>query len=137
MFSSEVNIRVRYAETDKMGYVYYGNYATYFEVARVEALRDLGISYKALEDIGTMLPVLEMKTKFIRPARYDQLLTVKTTIKELPTSRFFFHHEVFNENNELLNVSEVTLVFVDAQLMKPMPAPAIIMDLFAKYFKPA
>lgn len=137
MFTSEVNIRVRYAETDKMGYVYYGNYATYFEVARVEALRDTGISYKDLEDMGIMLPVLEMKNKFIRPARYDQLLTIKTTVKELPTSRWTFYHEVFNENKELLNVSEVTLVFVDAKLMKPMPAPAVIMDLFAKYFKQA
>lgn len=135
MFSSEVNIRVRYAETDKMGYVYHGNYATYFEVARVEALRDAGISYKDMEDMGIMMPVLELKTKFIRPAKYDQLLTVKTTIKDLPTSRFVFHYEVFNENQELLTVAETTLVFVDSKSMKPMPAPMAIMNLLAKHFE--
>ena len=84
MFHSQVSIRVRYAETDRMGYVYYGNYTTYLEVARVEALRELGLSYKKMEDDGIMLPVLSLNIKFIKPAFYDDVITVKTCIKEMP-----------------------------------------------------
>ncbi|MES2387034.1 MAG: thioesterase family protein [Bacteroidota bacterium] len=113
MFTAEIQVRVRYAETDRMGYVYYGNYATYFEVARVESLRALGFTYKGMEDSGVMLPVLELKTKFIRPARYDDLLTVKTEIRQMPGTRIHFHYEVFSSEGELLTIAETTLVFVD------------------------
>ncbi|MBP6403824.1 MAG: acyl-CoA thioesterase, partial [Bacteroidia bacterium] len=84
MYTSEIQVRVRYAETDQMGYVYYGNYAAYFEVARVEALRSLGFSYKKLEEDGLMLPVLDFSVKYFKPAYYDDVLTIKTTIRELP-----------------------------------------------------
>ena len=119
MYSSETQIRVRYAETDQMGIVYYGNYATYFEVARVEALRSLGITYKSMEDSGVMLPVLDQYIKYVKPARYDDMLTVKTYLKERPGARIKFDYEVYNENGVLLTIGNTTLVFVDSQTMRP------------------
>ena len=90
MFISTTQIRVRYAETDKMGYVYYGNYAQYFEVGRVEGLRDLGLSYKKMEDEGILLPVVEFQIKYLKPAYYDDLLTIKTTITLVKGALIFF-----------------------------------------------
>src|SRR3954463_1583998 len=106
MICKDVQVRVRYAETDKMGYVYYGNYATYFEIGRVETLRKLGTSYKALEDSGIMLPVLEYKSKYIKAAKYDDLLTIRTFIRKIPTVRIVFDYEVYNQDMVLLNVAE-------------------------------
>jgi acyl-CoA thioester hydrolase len=123
MFSHQTNIRVRYAETDKMGYVYYGNYATYFEVARVEALRSLGVNYKEMEDSGVMLPVLSYSTKFFKPAFYDEELTIKLYIKELPKARIHFYFETFNSSDIKINEAEVVLVFVDMEKNKPCSAP--------------
>ena len=123
MFSHQTNIRVRYAETDKMGYVYYGNYATYFEVARVEALRNLGVNYKEMEDTGVMLPVLSYSTKFFKPAFYDEELTIKLYIKELPKARIHFYFETFNSSDIKINEAEVVLVFVDMEKNKPCSAP--------------
>ena len=120
MIIHEIQIRVRYAETDQMGYVYYGNYATYFEVARVETFRSIGFSYKEMEDEGIMMPVLEYKTKYIKPAYYDDLLTIKVMINEKPGVRIRFEYEVYNEAKVLLNVSETTLVFVSKQTGKPI-----------------
>ena len=97
MFTSTTQIRVRYAETDKMGYVYYGNYAQYYEVGRVEGLRDLGLSYRAMEDAGILLPVMEYQIKYFKPAYYDDLLTIKTTILELKGARIFFEYETLNQ----------------------------------------
>lgn len=134
MFSHSTTIRVRYAETDQMAYVYYGNYATYFEVARVESFRELGFSYKTMEDTGIMMPVMEFKTKFIRPAVYDDLLTIKTSIKELPGTRIRFDYEVYNESGTLLNVAETTLVFVNAETKRPCPMPDYFLDLIKPYF---
>jgi len=134
MYQQEIQIRVRYAETDKMGYVYYGNYATYFEVARVESLRKLGMSYLEMENEGVMLPVLEYKTKFIKPGKYDDLLTIKTTINTLPSARIHFTYEVFNEANVLLNISETTLVFVNAQTGRPCLAPDRFLNAIKPYF---
>ena len=119
MFTYETQIRVRYAETDQMGYVYYGNYGAYFEVARVEAFRSLGLSYKEMEQSGIMMPVLEYKAKYIYPCKYDELITVKTTIKEKPGVRIVFYYEVFNEENRLATIGETTLVFVDMNTKKP------------------
>src|SRR3972149_10534934 len=107
MFISELKLRVRYGETDRMGYVYYGNYAEYFEVARVEALRELGMNYKDMEDSGIMLPVYTFSVKYFKPAFYDDLLTIKTNIKEIPKARITFSHEIYNEKRELLNTGEV------------------------------
>src|SRR5438132_6027554 len=113
MFVSEVKIRVSYGETDRMGYVYYGNYAQYFEVARVEALRKLGFSYRKLEDEGVILPVLNYSVKFLKPAFYDDELTIKIAINELPTARIRFDYEVFNEKNERITIADTTLVFIN------------------------
>lgn len=134
MFTYETNIRVRYAETDQMGYVYYGNYATYYEVARVEALRSLGITYKSLEKQGILLPVLENRSKYIRPARYDDLLTLKITMPELPGSRLRFTYEVFNEEEKLINLGETTLVFISKESEKPIQAPEFLLNLLKPFF---
>lgn len=124
MYSSETELRVRYGETDRMGYAYYGNYAEYIEVGRVEALRELGFSYRELEDSGVLLPVMEYWSKFIRPALYDDLLTVRTMIEEVPETRFPFDYEVLNEQGELLTKAHTTLVFVDKESGRPCQCPS-------------
>jgi len=134
MICHEVQVRVRYAETDRMGYVYYGNYATYFEVARVETLRYIGTSYKELEDSGIMLPVLEYKTKYLKPAKYDDVLTIRTFIRQKPSIRITFDYEVYNQENILLNTAETTLVFVNAQTGKPCQAPSEVLNRMESYF---
>ena len=134
MFTSEVKIRVRYGETDQMGYVYYGNYAEYFEVARVEALRELGMNYKEMEENGIMLPVYTLGIKYIQPARYDDMLTIKTSIKEIPKARITFLHEIYNEKPELLNTGEVTLVFINTKSKKPIGAPENFLKKIRKYY---
>ncbi|MFY0628013.1 MAG: acyl-CoA thioesterase [Reichenbachiella sp.] len=134
MFTSEAQIRVRYAETDQMGYVYYGNYATYYEVARIESLRHLGFSYKKLESRGVMMPVLELKSKYIKPGIYDDLLTIKVKIASFPKVRIHFEYEIFNEENILINVGETTLVFVDIKTKKPCKMPDEMVELFKPYF---
>lgn len=134
MFTFETNIRVRYAETDQMGVVYYGNYAAYLEVARVESFRHLGLSYKKLEESGVMMPVLEYKTKYIRPAKYDDLLTIKLMIKSKPTTRIVFEYEIYNEEKVLLNISETTLVFISSSSGRPVTAPENFIKIFEGSF---
>ena len=133
MIQHSIQLRVRYSETDQMSYVYYGNYASYFEVARVEAFRHIGFSYKEMEEAGILMPVLEYKTKYIKPAKYDDLLTIKVSIKEKPGIKIKFEYEVFNEADLLLNVAETTLVFIN-KMGKPVLPPAIFMSYFEKYF---
>ena len=132
MFSHEVKIRVRYAETDKMGYVYYGNYATYFEVGRVEAMRALGVSYKTIEATGIMMPVAEYSVKYLRPVFYDEKITVKTTIKELPKARITFYYETYKETGELANEAFTTLAFYNIEKQRPCPAPKELTDAIGK-----
>jgi acyl-CoA thioester hydrolase len=134
MYQFETSIRVRYAETDQMGYVYYGNYATYYEVTRVEALRSLGISYKILEENGVLMPVLENWSKYIRPAKYDDLLTIKLFLKEMPAMRITFEYEVFNEDKKLINLGSTTLVFLDKSSGKPIQVPDIVQDVLKPFF---
>jgi acyl-CoA thioester hydrolase len=134
MLSHNETIRVRYGETDQMGYVYYGNYALYYEVGRVELLRSLGISYNDLEKEGVALPVLNFEIKYIKPARYDELLTIKTTISELPASRITFHYECFNQENILINIAKATLVFVNTENGRPIKCPIHIEELFSAHF---
>ncbi len=134
MYVNEIQIRVRYAETDQMGFVYYGNYATYFEVARVEMLRRLGFTYKKLEEEGVLLPVLEFSIEYIRPAYYDDLLIIKTSIKEVPGARIKFSYETMNEKKDLLNIAETTLVFVDKKSGRPRRAPTDLLDAIKKFF---
>ena len=124
MITNEIKVRVRYAETDQMGYVYYGNYATYFEVARVELLRSIGFTYKKLEEEGIMLPVFEFSIKYFKPAFYDDLLTIKTTLEYNDGARIRFHYEIFNESGSLLNKAETTLVFIDRTTNRPTIMPA-------------
>ena len=134
MYISETTLRVRYAETDRMGYAYYGNYAQYFEVGRVEALRNLGMNYKTMEDNGIFLPVYTFNIKYFKPAFYDDLLTIKTTVKEIPQTRIHFEYETFNEKSELLNKGDTTLVFIDKSTNKPCAAPQEFIDKLKKYF---
>ena len=135
MYSSETKIRVRYAETDQMGYVYYGNYAQYYEVGRVEALRQLGMSYKDMEQNGIMLPVLSYSIKYFKPAFYDEELTIKTIIKDIPGARIVFEYECFNEKGILLNKGETTLVFINKETNKPISAPADFVNLLVAKIK--
>jgi len=114
MYVSTTQIRVRYGETDQMGYLYYGNYALYYEVGRAESIRQLGFTYKQLEDMGILMPVVDLHAQYFRPALYDDLITVKTILKELPGgSKVAFHSELYNEQNTLLNKGVTTLVFYD------------------------
>jgi acyl-CoA thioester hydrolase len=134
MFKTELQIRVRYSETDRMSYVYYGNYAQYFEVARVEALRTLGITYKTMEDEGVMLPVLEFHIKYLKPAFYDDLLTIKTCIPKLPEARIYFEYETLNSRGDLLNKASTSLVFVKSLTGKPCPAPADLLEKMKPFY---
>lgn len=124
MISSIISIRVRYGETDQMGVVYHGNYATYCEVARVEFFRQIGLPYKELEGKGIMLPVTELSFKFLKPAYYDDLLSVKTYLKEIPKSaRIVFTYEIYNEKQELLTTGISSLAFVDMKTRRPVRCP--------------
>src|SRR5690606_38074518 len=113
MYVHETHIRVRYSETDQMSYMYYGNYAAFYEVGRVEMLRSLGLSYRSFEEQGIMMPVLELQSKFIKPARYDDLITVRTILKDLPGARIHFDYELYNEGGQLINTGNTRLVFID------------------------
>ena len=135
MIRDEIKIRVRYSETDKMGYVYYGNYAAYFEVARVEMLRELGFTYKKMEDDGILLPVADFHIKYIKPAYYDDELTIVIKITEMPLSKIQFTYETFNQNGVLLNTAETVLVFVDGNTGRPCRSPQSIQDKARPYFE--
>jgi acyl-CoA thioester hydrolase len=135
MYQSETSVRVRYGETDQMAYVYYGNYAMYYEVARVESLRRLGVTYKELEASGVMMPVLENYSRFLMAARYDELLRIVTTIKEKPTVKIKFEYEIFNEENKLIHQGETILAFVDQKSGRPCRPPELMMSVLAPFFK--
>ena len=134
MYQDEIKIRVRYSETDKMGYVYYGNYAAYFEVARVELMRELGMSYLKMEEEGIMLPVVDFHIKYMKPAFYDDLLTIKTKIIKNPVTKIEFSYEMYNEAGDLLNQAETILVFVHIATGKPCKAPAYFIEKIAPFF---
>jgi acyl-CoA thioester hydrolase len=135
MYTSETTVRVRYGETDQMGYAYYGYYAMYYEVARVESLRKLGLTYKAIEAQGIIMPVLENKSKYIAPAFYDELLRIVCVIRERPGIRIRFNYEIFNEENKLINIGETLLVFVDKQTSKPCRPPLSMEKVLEPFFK--
>jgi len=122
-FYAKTTLRVRYAETDKMGYCYYGNYAQYCEVGRVEAMRSAGMSYRELEEQGIMMPVMDFYVRYIAPAKYDDLIEITTYIKEIKGAKMLFDYEIHNEQKELLVQAKTTLVFVSSQSMKPIKAP--------------
>ena len=133
MYQTETFIRIRYAETDRMGYAYYGNYATYFEVARVEALRQLGITYRELEDEGILLPVSEYSIRFIKPAYYDDEIMIKTMITELPGVRLKFSYETY-AGDTIINRATTDLVFVDKHTGRPMKCPAHVLEKLAPFY---
>jgi acyl-CoA thioester hydrolase len=135
MYTSETFVRVRYGETDQMGYVYYGVYAMYYEVARVESLRQLGLTYRELEEMGVMMPVLENHSKYIAPGRYDDHLKIVTTLRELPGVRIKFEYEIFNESSALIHQGETLLVFIDKKTNRPCRPPKQMLDVLAPYFK--
>ncbi len=129
-FTHKTQLRVRYGETDQMGYCYYGNYAQYFEVGRVETLRAIGMSYKQLEENGFMLPVSDLNIQYKKPALYDDLLTIETTITKIKGVRIFFAYEIRNEKKELISLATTTLVFVSKETMRPTPPPQSFLELF-------
>jgi len=135
MFTSETQIRVRYAETDQMGVVYHSNYFPYFESARAESIRQLGFTYADMERMGVIMPVIDVHCRYLRPARYDDLLTIKTMLKELPVHhKIEFHHEVLNEKGELLAVGKIILYFMEANGMKRTTMPAELLKKVQPYF---
>ena len=135
MFIHKTTYRVRYADTDQMGYVYYGNYARLYEIGRVEALRSLGFSYKEMEDSGVMMPVYENKSRFIAPTLYDDLLTIKTTINSLPAVRVVFHYEILNSSEKLVHTGETTLVFVKIENNRLTVAPKNLLEKLNFFFE--
>ena len=132
-FSHETTLRVRYGETDQMGYSYYGNYAQYFEVGRVEALRAIGMSYKSLEDQGVMLPVSEFQVKYKAPAKYDDALTIETKISEIKGARLVFEYTIRKDENVIVATGTTTLVFVAKETMRPIHPPGTFMEVIEKY----
>jgi acyl-CoA thioester hydrolase len=134
MYTSETTIRVRYAETDPMGYAYYGYYAMYYEVARVESLRQLGMTYKELEALGTMMPVLENSSKYFWPALYDDELKVVTFIRSKPGVRIKFEYDIYNGEGKLIHQGETMLAFVNRKSGRPCRPPEVFMKLLAPFF---
>ncbi len=135
MFSSATQIRVRYAETDQMGVVYHSNYFPYFESARAESIRELGFTYADMEKMGVIMPVIDVHCRYLRPARYDDLLTIKTILKELPVHhKIEFHHEVYNEKKELLAEGKIILYFMEAKTMKRTTMPVALLEKVKPYF---
>ena len=135
MFIHRTQIRIHYALTDQMGVVYHGHYAQFYEIGRTEALRSLGITYKDVEALGVIMPVVEIHTKFLRPAKYDDLVTVVTTLREMPLHhKIVFYGEIFNEKDELLNSGMVTLFFMDAKTMRRCNMPEAIKEKIQEFF---
>ena len=132
-FNNSTTLRVRYSETDQMGYCYYGNYAQYFEVGRVEALRSIGMSYKSLEDRGIMLPVSDFQVTYKTPAKYDDQLTIQTKIIELKGARLIFNYTITNKQNKLIATSSTTLVFVSKETMSPIAPPKDFLNLISAF----
>ena len=129
MNEHQVKIRVRYSETDQMGVVYHGSYVPYFEIGRVEWLRNKGVSYKSLEEDGVALPIVSMHINYKKPARYDDLLTITTSLRNYSGVKIEFDCEIRNENEELLTNAHFILVFVDIKLGKPVSPPQYILDV--------
>jgi acyl-CoA thioester hydrolase len=128
MISDKIEFRIRYGETDQMSYAYHGNYAAYFEMGRTEWLRKLGVSYKKMEEDGIMLPVINLNTNYLKPAKYDDVLNLKTTLTKIPTAKIEFTFEVTNQQNELLTTATAVLVFVNMKTNKPTRIPKYLLE---------
>lgn len=135
MFIHEHQKRIRYGETDQMGYLYYGNYALLFEIGRVEAIRSMGTTYKHMEDeMGVMMPVIAMECRYLAPAKYDELITIRTILKELPTKIIEFHHEILSEERKVIHKGMVKLFFIDMKTKKRVSTPSLITDKIKHLF---
>lgn len=136
MYTHEFQKRVRYGETDQMGYLYYGHYAQYYEIGRVELIRSLGITYKDLEtEHGIIMPVMSMNTRYVRPALYDELIKIRTTLRKLPSQFIVFHMELYNEAGKLVNGGTVKLCFVDMKTQRTIPAPDFLLEKLKSHFE--
>jgi acyl-CoA thioester hydrolase len=135
MFEHTTKIRVRYGETDQMGYMYYGNYAEFYEVGRVEMLRSLGMNYSAMEESGIMMPVLELHCKYLKPALYDEEISVKVIMDKLPGVKIHFKYELYNHNDELINTGETLLVFVNMKTNRPCLPSQEFIDKLKPFFE--
>ncbi len=135
MYTTETQIRIHYALTDQMGVVYHGHYAQFYEIGRGESIRLLGYTYKDIETMGIIMPVVDIHSRFLRPAKYDDLITVKTTLREIPLNhKIIFHSEIYNEKDELLNTGDVTLYFMEASTMKRCHMPEALREKLIGYF---
>lgn len=134
MFLAETELRVRYVETDQMGYSHHSNYIIYYEFGRVEALRSLGMSYKEMEDSGVMMPVIESGSKYLKPALYDDLIRIKIRVPALPTARMRFEYDLFVDD-KLINQGHTTLAFVNMKTGRPMRAPDTMLNLLKPYYE--
>jgi len=134
MIVTETKIRVYYQDTDKMGVVYYGNYARYYEIGRTEMIREMGYTYRQMEEQGIMLPARSLKINYLKSAYYDELLTVKTIVDTIPKVKFPIKTEIYNEKGELINSGETVLVFYSSILNKPVAAPQFFIEGMMKYF---
>lgn len=126
--TTEIEFRVRYGETDQMGVVYHGNYAQYFEMGRTGWLREMGFSYRSMEESGVLLPVIKLSINYKKSARYDDLIKVKTTLVKLPSATIEFVYEIVNEKDEILTTGNSVLVFIDADRNRPTKCPKYILD---------
>lgn len=136
MYKTEFQIRVRYGETDQMNVVYHANYITYFEVARTESIRELGFTYREMEAMGVEMPVTEIIIRYLRPAHYDDLLSVKTQLRTLPEKHHIdFYQEIFNENGKLITSGKVTLFFLDKETKKRCKMPDILREKLSLFFR--
>ncbi len=134
MYTHQTKIRVRYGETDQMGYMYYGNYAELYEVGRVEMLRSLGMTYRSMEDQGVMMPVLDMRCKYLKPALYDEELTINVILEKMPGVKIHFKYEFFNETGELIHEGETTLAFIDMKRNRPCAPPVDFQNRLKTFF---
>ena len=135
MLTTRTTHRVRYAETDQMGYLYHGHYALLYEIGRVEMLRDQGLSYAAMEtEVGVMMPVMSMNQRFVRPARYDEVLTITTTLRHVPDRTITFHFEIHNEAGKLVNGGSIKLCFVEVASQRPVAVPEYLLGVIRPYF---
>lgn len=135
MFVHESKLKVRYVETDQMGIVHHSNYAQYYELARTECFEACsGMTYATMEAEGVMLPILELQSRYLKPAYYNEVLTIKSIVTELPSVRLKVDYEIYNEANELINTGSTTLVFVNKQSRRPCQPPENFMKNVRQYF---
>jgi acyl-CoA thioester hydrolase len=134
MFSFDCQVRVRYGETDAMGIVYYGTYPLYYETGRTEMMRHLGFTYRKMEELGIFMPVISLNCRYRKPARYDDLLTIRTIVREMPASKILFEYELYDESGELVNEGSTTLVFVDREKGRPVRIPVFLKDVLEECF---